>query len=208
MVKRSPDQFVVEFLPFALKTQAATGISAIAILSQAALESGWAERAVGNMFFGIKDTDGKNGNEQLVATTEYLAKPDQHRLFPEVISVDWVPSVKKYKYRVRDWFRKYDSPEGSFIDHAQFFLRNPRYSKAVAVGRDHQLFFREIAAAGYATGPAYFETLLAVSRMIEKRMPKTGPAGGSQLESFEFEPDLELPDADEIRLLVPVRRAV
>ena len=60
----TPQQFVNTYLPFARLTEKKTGISAIAILAQAALESSWGERAVGNALFGIKDTDGINGNEQ------------------------------------------------------------------------------------------------------------------------------------------------
>ena len=42
------------------------------------------------MFFGVKDTDGINGNEQLITTTEYSRRNDLK--FPEVISV--TPVVK------------------------------------------------------------------------------------------------------------------
>ncbi|MGL4596344.1 MAG: glucosaminidase domain-containing protein, partial [Bacteroidia bacterium] len=71
-----PADFVKAFFPFAKKTEEKTGISAIAILAQAALESGWGEKAPGNMFFGVKDTDGLNGNEQLLTTTEYSRRSD------------------------------------------------------------------------------------------------------------------------------------
>ena len=67
----TPREFVANFLPFARETEKKTGISAVAILAQAALESGWGSAAPGNMFFGVKDTDGINGNEQLLTTTEY-----------------------------------------------------------------------------------------------------------------------------------------
>ena len=67
----NPKQFVKAYLPYAKETETKTGISAIAILTQAALESGWGKVAPNNMFFGIKDTDGVNGNEQLITTTEY-----------------------------------------------------------------------------------------------------------------------------------------
>jgi flagellar protein FlgJ len=171
-MKLLPQNFVATFLPFAKETEVATGISAVAILAQAALESGWGERAVGNMFFGIKDTDrGKTGRGQLLVTTEYLSSPNKKHLFPEVLSVTWNERRKKWKYVVRDWFRKYDSPAGSFTDHARFFLENPRYAKAVAVGKNPVAFFSEMAKAGYATAPDYAKVLGQVVKMIQRHLP-------------------------------------
>src|SRR5665647_3367678 len=115
-----PKEFVAAFFPFAKQTEEKTGISAIAILAQAALESGWGKAAPGNMFFGVKDTDGINGNEQLLTTTEYSRRMDLK--FPEVISV--TPVIKNgekyYKYIVKDYFRKYDTPEQCFTDYTSF----------------------------------------------------------------------------------------
>ncbi len=173
-----PKNFVSTYLPFAQEAQATTRISALAILAQAALESGWGERAVGNMFFGIKDSDkGKTGKGQLLVTTEYLKSPDQKNLFPEVISVTWNERRKRWKYVVKDWFRKYDSPAGSFKDHAQFFLQNPRYAVAMANASDPIRFLQEVAKAGYATAPDYADILTKLVKMIQKNIP-------SDLESF------------------------
>lgn len=167
-----PKDFVKAFYPFAKQTEQKTGISAIAILAQAALESGWGEKAPGNMFFGIKDTDGLNGNEQLITTTEYSSKPNLK--FPQIISIVPVTrnGVKLFKYTVKDYFRKYRSPEESFTEHGKFFLNNPRYSKALLVKGDPNRFVDEIAAAGYATGPAYADLLKLVIKSIERNLPK------------------------------------
>ncbi|MDO8366113.1 MAG: glucosaminidase domain-containing protein [Saprospiraceae bacterium] len=180
-----PKDFVTTYLPFAREAQAATGIHAAAILAQAALESGWGARAVGNMFFGIKDTTkGKTGNGQLLVTTEYLKSPDQKHLFPEVISVTWNEKRKRWKYVVKDWFRKYDSPAGSFKDHAQFFLQNRRYAPAMAFASDPIRFLQEVAKAGYATAPDYAKLLAQLVKMIQRHTP-------SDLESFELPGELE-----------------
>ncbi|MBS1748064.1 MAG: glucosaminidase domain-containing protein [Bacteroidetes bacterium] len=166
----TPKQFVTEYLPYAKETEAKTGISAIAILAQAALESGWGKAAPGNMFFGVKDTDGLNGNEQLLTTTEYSQRADLH--FPEIISITPVIRYgKKYfKYKVKDYFRKYDTPEQSFTDHADFFLNNPRYVDALNVKSNTDAFIDAIAKAGYATAPDYANLLKAVAHTIEKNM--------------------------------------
>src|SRR5688572_25573652 len=113
-----PAEFVSTYLPFARETETKTGISAIAILAQAALESAWGKVAPGNMFFGIKDTDGINGNEQLLITTEYSRRADLK--LPEIISV--IPVLRNgqkwFRYKVKDYFRKYNTPEESFTHHA------------------------------------------------------------------------------------------
>jgi flagellum-specific peptidoglycan hydrolase FlgJ len=180
-----PKDFVGTYLPYAREAQAATGIHAAAILAQAALESGWGQRAVGNMFFGIKDTQkGKTGHGQLLVTTEYFKTPDQKHLFPEVLSVTWNEKRKRWKYVVKDWFRKYDSPAGSFKDHAQFFLENQRYTKAMTVASDPILFLQEVAKAGYATAPDYAKILIQLVKMIQRHTP-------SEFESFEMPEETE-----------------
>ncbi len=162
-----PKEFTTKYYPFAKQTEQKTGISAIFILAQAALETGWGKSTPGNMFFGIKDTDGINGNEQLLRTTEVLKNPNV--TFPEIISVTKRPDGK-YNYVVKDWFRKYDTPEGSFTDHACFFFTYNRYAKALEVKHDPNRFAEEIAKAGYATDPNYANTLKSIIKMIEKNL--------------------------------------
>jgi flagellum-specific peptidoglycan hydrolase FlgJ len=212
--KLAPAEFVRQFAPFAKATETKTGISAVAILAQAALESGWAERAVGNMFFGVKDSDGINGNEQLLTTTEFLKSPNLGHLFPEVISIKPAKNGR-WKYTVKDWFRKFDTPEESFSHHAQFFLTNKRYAAALKVGHDPIAFFREIAKAGYATGPKYFEVLTAVARMIIRHLPPAAPAPRTpaapptELESVNEAAEEELSlDVETLRALLPLRMTV
>ncbi len=195
-----PNDFVSAYLPYAKETEAVTGISAAAILAQAALESGWGEKAPGNMFFGVKDPDkGTTGKGQLIVTTEYLRKPDQHHLFPEVISVVWSDKFKKWKYTVRDWFRKFDTPAGSFLEHAQLFMKNPRYSQAIANGKDPEQFFREVQKAGYATAPNYADVLIAVVRTIQRNLPSEFESAASESAAFD------LPGEDELWLFLPQR---
>jgi flagellum-specific peptidoglycan hydrolase FlgJ len=166
----TPQNFVKVYLPFALQTQHKTGIPALVILAQAALESGWGRAAPGNMFFGVKDIDGLNGNEQLLVTTEYSRRADLK--FPKVVSVTPVirNGQKWFKYKVKDYFRKYASPEECFTDHAGFLLRNKRYAKALAVKSNPYAFIDALAKAGYATAPDYAVTLKAVAKTIEKHL--------------------------------------
>lgn len=167
MAKLTPKEFVNQYYEFAKQTEYKTGIDARFTLGQAALESGWGASAPGNMFFGIKDTDGINGNEQLLRTTEILKNPNIK--FPEIISIT-KRKDGKYEYKVKDWFRKYETPEGSFTDHACFFFTYNRYKKALEVRHDPYAFADAIAIAGYATDPNYAAVLKSVIRTIEKNI--------------------------------------
>ncbi len=162
----NPQSFVTTYKPFALQSQVETGISYLATLAQSAQETGWGQTVVGNMMFGIKATkDTAADKKQLVITTEYSRQANLE--FPEVISVTRLASGM-YKYKVRDWFRKYDSPADSFIDHGKFFLTNKRYAEALKVRDDPRAFVTAIGASGYATDPSYGPTLVKIIGMIEK----------------------------------------
>ena len=101
---------------------------------------------------------------------------------------------------MKDWFRKYKSPEGSFRDHARLFLKSKRYTKARKAGGDPYAFFREIAEAGYATSPVYFEILSKVARMIERHLPTAFSERGVLLPPAEEVPGMA---EDDLRRYVP-----
>jgi flagellar protein FlgJ len=165
-------EFIKAYMPFAKQVELETGISAVFIMAQAALESGWGKFAPGNMLFGVKDTDGVNGNEQLITTTEYSKRYDLK--FPVILSITpvLVKGEKFYKYLVKDYFRKYETPAESFRDHALFFNKNKRYAKALKVKTDPFLFAQEVAKAGYATAPDYATVLIGVIETIQRNLKK------------------------------------
>lgn len=168
-MKLIPKEFVKTYLPFAKQTEPKTGIDAMFTLAQAALESGWGERAVGNMFFGVKATKDTPANKkQLLTTREVLKHPDG--VFPEILSKTQLKNGD-WEYKVKDWFRKYDSPEESFSDHADVFFKYKRYEKALEVRFNPSRFAEEIAKAGYATDPNYATILKEVIKTIEENMP-------------------------------------
>jgi flagellar protein FlgJ len=159
--------FVKKYYNYAKEAEANTKVPAIFILAQCALETGWGKKAPGNMMFGIKDTDGINGNEQLITTTEYLKNPNAK--FPVIISKVFLPAKKLYKYIVKTWFRKYNSPKESFEDHGKFFIENKRdHDNFGTCKLDWKCWCIEVAADGYATGTDYANTLIQVGNGIEK----------------------------------------
>jgi flagellar protein FlgJ len=117
-VKLTPQQFVATYKPMAIACMKKTGLHYHATLTQAALESGWGQYAIGNNFFGIKDFDGVNGDEQLLTTTEYLDTPNAK--FPQIISI--VKRGAKWLYTVKDWFKKYLTPK-VLLNTLNFLLR-------------------------------------------------------------------------------------
>ena len=162
-----PQEFVKAYLPFAKVAEAKTGISAVAILAQGALESGWGAAVVGNSFFGVKSTPGAlDADKQLITTTEYSRRQDLK--FPVILSVTPVirNGVKMFKYSVKDYFEKYDSAAECFEEHGNFFIQNPRYKAALLVKSDPVKFLTAVAKAGYATDPNYATTLTKIVAMI------------------------------------------
>ena len=165
-------EFIQTYKPFALESEKKTGISHLFTLAQAALESAWGERGVGNNFFGIKVpkkfvSSTPNQKKQLLLTTEVLSSPTPNpQQFPKIISIS-KRTDGKWLYRVQDWFRKYDTPEECFTDHSQFFFINKRYAKALEVKADPYKFAEEVAKAGYATAPNYATILKDVIKTIE-----------------------------------------
>jgi len=66
---------------------------------------------------------------------------------------------------------KYATPEESFTDHANLFIRVSRYKNALLVKSDPYRFIEEIAKAGYATDPSYASKLKSLAATIEKLIP-------------------------------------
>ena len=144
----SPEEFVRTLLPAARQSAKALGLDPLALVAQAALETGWGQRMIktaagSNSFnlFGIKANNGWQGNTAVVDTLEYrggIAKKEQAK------------------------FRSYSSPEHSLQDYVAFIKHNPRYQDAVNASADAKAYFEQLQAAGYATDPAYAKKIMAV----------------------------------------------
>lgn len=171
----TPKLFVATYWKDARECEIKTGLAAEAILAQAALESGWGKSTPGNMFFGVKDYDGQNGNEQLLPTWEISRKANLtakqvglHTLTK--ITPTTIKGQKYFKYSGYAWFRKYDSPADCFREHYSFFEKNSRYAKALAVRQNAERFVEEIAKAGYATDPNYATLLKSIIKTIRREV--------------------------------------
>lgn len=134
----SNGDFITSLYPYASRVSSMTGLDPRLILAQAALETGWGRSAPGQNYFGIKGGGGDG-----LLTTEYVnGRPVQ----------------------VREPFRRYESPEQSFLDYANLMMR-PRYEGVRGAG-SLEAQAEALQAAGYATDPEYAAKLIQIASNI------------------------------------------
>lgn len=140
-----PQNFLQQLWPAAEQAAAKLGLAPEALLSQAALETGWGKHVMrhrggdsSHNLFGIKADRSWQGDKVHVGTLEYR---------------DGVA------LNTRANFRAYDSFEQSFSDYVDFLERNPRYRDALGKTDDPSAYFDALQKAGYATDPAYADKI-------------------------------------------------
>lgn len=169
-----PIDFIKKYHKAAQASEISTGINAIFSLAQSALETGWGERAPGNMMFGEKDWDGLNGNEQLIPTTEYSRFPHLTAKQVGLNSIDrieWSESAHQFIYYGKAYFRKYNTPEESFEEHAKLFFKRDKlgrqpYAAALPFMHNVEKFVTLIAPI-YASGPNYAALVISIMHTIQ-----------------------------------------
>ena len=165
----TPNEFVKRYLPFAREVEKETEIPAIAILAQAAHETGWGKAAIGNNLFGIKFRKGDPGYKEIL-TTEYSSSPDMFK-GQNVKSVVYDKKTNKYKYKVLQYFADYPTPKDGFLAHARLLLNN-RYKGALRWKHSPKRYLIAVWRAGYATDPNYAKKICAVVDSVIKRLPR------------------------------------
>ena len=160
------EEFVQQLWPWAQEAAEQLGLTPVALLAQAALETGWgnhimrqADGRSANNLFGIKADRRWDGDRVSTGTLE----------FEQGVAV-----------RKKESFRAYESLRDSFQDYVDFLRSNPRYSQALENSDDVRTFFTELQQAGYATDPAYAEKVVSVlespemQRAVERFKPTSG----------------------------------
>lgn len=140
--------FVRGILPAARQAARQLGLEPLALVAQAALETGWGQRMFkaadgkqSNNLFGIKAQGGWQGDVAVVDTLEYR---------------QGVAHQEKARFRV------YTDQAQSLQDYVDFIRQQPRYQDAVAVSHNTEHYFQQLQAAGYATDPNYARKILQV----------------------------------------------
>jgi flagellar protein FlgJ len=139
--------FIAGILPSVQAAAQRLGVTPVAILAQAALETGWGRHVPGNNLFGVKTGDNWTGGTVQALTREVR---------------DGVASAGTAA------FRAYQSVTDSVQNYAALLSR-PRYRNARGVGNDIPAFAAALQHSGYATDPDYAAKLLAVARSPQMR---------------------------------------
>ena len=173
--------FLVRHAEAAQRVQAASGIPATYMLSQAALETGWGRQEIRspegrNSFnlFGIRAGGNWQGPTVQVWTTEHINGSTQ---------------------RMVGEFRAYSSYEESFADYARLIGQQPRYAQVMQNLGDPNAFASAMQRSGYATGPRYASALASVIDTTH-RLQGTVPEVQAALSS-PAQPQLTLAQASD-----------
>lgn len=141
-------EFVRNILPAARQAARQLGLEPLALVAQAALETGWGQRMLKAAdgresfnLFGIKAHGEWQGEVAVVDTLEYR---------------QGIARQEKAKFRI------YQDVQASLQDYVDFIRQQARYQDAVAVSHDTANYFQQLQAAGYATDPNYAQKILQV----------------------------------------------
>lgn len=164
----TPAQFKKKYWPDIEAACRESGLNPLFVAAQAALETGWGQKAIGRNLFGITHGKGWRGAVRIVRTTEYLPDDRQGNRFIKVHSIERLPDGR-YKYTVDRAFRDYPSVRDCLLDHFRV-LSGSRYKAAFAHVNDVYRFALEIARAGYCTAPPeeYAQSIASIAKTLER----------------------------------------
>jgi flagellar protein FlgJ len=155
-------EFVDQILPTIREAATALGLSPLAMLAQAVLETGWGKRMARTAdgspslnMFGIK-ADGNWGGARATANT-----------------VEFSGGVAVQR---RAAFRAYASISDSVSDFANLLQSAPRYRNTLASGNSPQAYVASIRNSGYATDPDYANKLNDILNSSTFRTALSGSA--------------------------------
>ena len=145
----SPEQFVQTIWPIAQKVGKEMGVEPKAIISQAALETGWGK-------YIIHESDGKNSHNL------FGIKSDKRwdGAAANVSTLEYRNGVAKKEIAA---FRSYDSYEHSLKDYAKFVKNSSRYEDAVKQGSSIKGYAEGLQNGGYATDPNYAKKIQRIA---------------------------------------------
>lgn len=181
-VNGDPAKFIEVISPGSIAAHKKYSILPSLTMAQAALESGWGKKAIGNNLFGIKAFDDWTGKKKKVWTTEYDSngKP----------------------YKTEAWFRDYDSVDESLEDHAKLLSTN-RYAK-VRAAKNYKEATQAVKDCGYATDPNYPKLL---NQIIEENNLDRYDKSTYDLSSISDVAPLNDVDDDKIKIESPFKEA-
>lgn len=163
----SPEHFIQQLYPAAEKIAKEMGVSPKAIISQAALETGWGK-------FMITET---SPEAQAENSYNFFGIKADHRWDGDTVTVTTHEYREGQRITEKADFRAYPSIEAGLKDYSEF-LQAQRYDKALAAGTNVEQYAKELQQAGYATDPRYAEkiTRIANSELMTTTLSKSSLA--------------------------------
>lgn len=159
--------FARSLWPDAERAAGRLGVSPVALIAQAALETDWgrsmpriAGGASSNNLFGIKGSGGWSGPSARSGTHEYVNGTDT---------------------ATQARFRAYSSCGQCFQDYTALLSGDPRYAGALSTGNDVSAFASALQRAGYATDPDYARKLTAVADTLSRTLAAQAGSGPLKL---------------------------
>lgn len=144
----SPEAFISALLPQAKEAAEKLGVDPMAMVAQAAVETGWGK-------YVMQGKDGKTSHNL------FGVKAD-HRWQGDKTTVETLEYKQGVAQKQKAHFRSYGSYSDSMHDYASFIKNSPRYSQAVEGAKDPQAYFSSLQKAGYATDPNYADKVMSV----------------------------------------------
>ncbi len=142
-------RFVADILPFAREAAERLEVTPLAVLSQAALETGWGKH--------VMPDDGGANSLNLFGIK---ARGDWQGALTHRSTVEFEQGVMT---RQREPFRVYESLKDTFSDYVNFLKDNDRYADVARQRDDVGGFADALQGAGYATDPDYAEKIRRVA---------------------------------------------
>lgn len=152
---------------------------------------------------GILESDSGNSNLARRSNNHFGIKCKSNWKGDRVYHTDDAPD---------ECFRKYDSVEESYKDHAEFLDQSPRYDSLFAYSSsDYRSWARGLKAAGYATAPDYAQRLTKIiednqlylfdeDNGAELYASRRRSMSGGVEEAFASQSSVDVPSTSEARI--------
>jgi flagellar protein FlgJ len=173
------EKFVSQYYDLAVQHEKKTGMHRIFTLAMASHESKNGKSGIGNggyNLWGIKTGKSWKGKKVLCLTWENHDDDKQGHRYPECISITWDPVKGVYRYRVRDWFRSYDTFDQAINDWSKNILKNRYHKHAWPHRNDPYKYVEELQSIPphYATGTDYVKSMKRRIKEVEKIIKELG----------------------------------
>jgi len=150
------DTVQINKIQTAIMEQLKYDIPASITLAQAALETSYGRKVIGNNYFGIKD---KTRHTKPVLTREFFTASEFRANRDKIIKYKKIKQ-NLYECIIKDSFQAYPTAWHSFRARSEYLTKNSRYAPLFEQGNNYKEWADKIGSVhqggvGYATNPNY-----------------------------------------------------